>query len=88
MDTAGWVAIAVAALTGGLARDLFAWLRSAFKKADRRSELERAWDSRDAEARKRRQVEEHASLLTRMLIAAPCVDQSTIPPFPQYTKKE
>lgn len=88
-DTAQWVAIAVAALTGGFARDIFAWLRGLFKGAGhRRSELDRAWEKADDESRKRRIAEEHASQIRRLLIEAQCVENDTIPPFPTYPKKE
>ena len=88
-DTAQWVAIVVAALTGGFVRDIFTWVRGLFKgRTHRRSELDRAWDKADDEARKRRIVEEHASHVRRLLYEAPCVENGTVPPFPSYTKKE
>lgn len=38
--------------------------------------------ARDAERKIRRIIEEHASVLRRRLIEAPCVDEATIPPYP------
>ncbi|WP_119697054.1 hypothetical protein [Microbacterium halotolerans] len=54
----------------------------------RRDEVDRAWRRVDREASRRRKVEEHASHLTRLLIAAPCVDPTTIPKFPPYTSTD
>ncbi|WP_067198954.1 hypothetical protein [Microbacterium sp. XT11] len=53
----------------------------------RRDEVDRAWQRADREAAKRRRIEEHASLLRRLLIAAPCVDSSEIPEYPTYDKE-
>ncbi|PPG29627.1 hypothetical protein [Pseudoclavibacter sp. RFBB5] len=47
-------------------------------------QVEKARKATDREARRRRKVEEFASLLIRRLIAAECVDESTIPPWPEY----
>jgi hypothetical protein len=61
----------------------------------RRDEVTRAWDEAntarqqaDEDARRRRIAEEFSSRLTRRLIEAPCVDDSTIEPFPNYTKEQ
>lgn len=54
----------------------------------RRDEVDRAWQRADREASKRRRIEEHASLLRRRLIAAPCVDEATIPDFPTDPKEK
>jgi len=53
----------------------------------RRDEVDRAWQRADREASKRRRIEEHASLLRRQLIAAPCVDSATIPEYPTFDKE-
>lgn len=89
-DTAQWVAIVIAALTGGFARDILTWTKTLFRprSALRRTELETAWSRADEEARKRRIVEEHASHLRRALIEAPCVDRASIEPFPTYSKEK
>lgn len=87
-DTAQLVAMVIALLTGGLLRDVFAWLTGLIRgRGDRRSELEKAHDRADNEATNRRIVEEHASHLRRILYAADCVAASDIPPFPPYRKK-
>lgn len=54
----------------------------------RRDEVDRAWQRVDREAQKRRIAEEYASRQTRRLIEAPCVDTTTIEPFPPYPPKE
>lgn len=48
----------------------------------RRDEVERAWARADSEAARRRRSDEHASLLRRMLLGAPCVDAASIPEWP------
>lgn len=53
----------------------------------RRDEVDRAWQRADREASKRRRLEEHSSLLRRLLIAAPCVDSSEIPEYPTFDKE-
>lgn len=53
----------------------------------RRDEVDRAWQRADREASKRRRVEEHASLLRRLLLAAPCVDSDTLPAYPTEEKE-
>lgn len=81
--------IVVALLGGGFTAELIRWLAPLIKgRGTRRSELDQAHSRADAEAAKRRIVEEHASRLTRLLIEAPCIDSSTIPSFPPYPKKE
>ena len=81
--------IVVALLGGGFLTALVQWLAPLIKgRGTRRSELEQAHARADLEATKRRIVEEHASRLTRQLLEAPCVDSSSIPPFPPYPKKE
>lgn len=54
----------------------------------RRDEVDRAWQRADREASRRRRLEEHASLLRRHLLAAPCVDSDTIPAYPHIEDKE
>ncbi|GGD32977.1 hypothetical protein GCM10010915_11700 [Microbacterium faecale] len=56
--------------------------------AKRRDEVDRAWRRVDREASKRRRMEEHASHLTRLLFAAPCVEPADIPSFPAYTDSD
>lgn len=53
----------------------------------RRDEVEKAWARVDTEASKRRRIEEHASLVRRMLIGAPCIDSTSIPDWPSYDKE-
>lgn len=53
--------------------------RTASAAADRRA---------DDEAHDRRLAQEHASHLRRLLFEAPCVDTSTIPPWPQRSRHE
>lgn len=55
----------------------------------RRDEVARAWMQADQERMRasradvrRRKAEEHASLVRRMLIEAPCVPTDSIPPWP------
>lgn len=60
------------------------WTGLSEKGQRRRSETDRAWRQADKEARKRRIAERHAGLMERMLIAAPCIDTATIPPWPSY----
>lgn len=48
-------------------------------------QVEKARKATDREARRRRKVEEFASLLRRMLIEAPGVNTADIPPWPEYT---
>lgn len=87
-DTAQWVAIAVAVLMGGLGRDLLGWLKEAVVgRPKKRDELQRAWDERDEEARRRRIVEEVLSLTRRIALGAPCLNEEDIPPFPTYGPK-
>lgn len=93
LDTAQWVALGIAALTGGFAREIGVGARAVFGKltgraTERRSELRRAWDTADEEARKRRIAEEHASHVRRILIEAPCVDNTDVPPYPSYTSRK
>ena len=83
-----WVPIAVAAITAGFAREIFTWGRGLLKgRTPRRTELEKAWDAADEQARRRRVAEEHAARLKRLLIAAPCVDDSLIPPDPEPPRR-
>lgn len=42
----------------------------------------------DDEAYKRRISQEHASLIRRLLLEAPCVDPTSIPPHPTYTRRK
>lgn len=68
-------------LTGGAGRQR--------REIDRARKAEASADTRaDIEARARRLAQEHASHLRRLLYEAPCVDVSTIPPFPVYDRKE
>lgn len=55
---------------------------------NRRDEVQRAWGHADREAMKRRIAEEYASRQTRRLIEAPCVETTSIEPFPTYPPKE
>lgn len=88
VDTQSLVTIVVALLTGGFLKYLIDWLRQLGKgHAERRSELRRAWDAVDSEARKRRLLEEYASCLRRLLFDAPCVDAATVPPYPRYKQE-
>lgn len=90
MGSTPWVVtIVVAALGGSFLTEVFRWIVGRFRgRIEKRSEVERAWDRADEEARKRRLLEEHNSELRRILYAAPCVDSSTIPPFPSYSRRE
>lgn len=89
MEASHVVAIVIALISGTFLRDLARWVRSWGNGAnERRSELRRAWDASDEEARKRRLVEEHASHLRRLLVAAPCVEPHTIPPYPKYRQEK
>lgn len=92
-DTAQWVAIIIALLTGSFFREVGGGIRAVFGKVtgratERRSELTRAWDTADDEARKRRIAEEHASHVRRILIEAPCVDNNQVPPYPTYSSRK
>lgn len=53
--------------------------RAAQDEADRRA---------DHEAHDRRLAQEHASHLRRLLYEAPCVDTTTIPPWPTRSRHE
>lgn len=87
VETGQWVALAVAALTGGFARDIIGWVRSLFRgRPQRRGEMERAWEKADEESRRRRLAEEHASHLRRLLLEAPCIPSHEVPPFPSYSQ--
>ena len=82
--------LGVGTILPAAARRLFQLLTGRAAKV--RSEVDKAWEDvekarRQTEkyARRTRKVEEFASLLRRRLIAADCVDESTIPPWPEYT---
>lgn len=69
------------AVTGGASRQR--------REIDRALAAERAAARRaDIEAHSRRIAQEHASHLRRLLIEAPCVDITAIPPFPLYERKD
>lgn len=48
-------------------------------------QVEKARKATDREARRRRKIEEFASLLRRRLIEAPCVETADIPHWPEYS---
>lgn len=79
-----WVPVIVAAVSSPLlvkGVEMFtSWVTR--REGKKRTDLDRAWSARDREARKRRIVEEHAHSLRRMLIEAPCIEFSDIPPWP------
>ena len=79
-----WADLVVKLGGGAIAVKLLDWLIPLLRgrEARRRAELDRVWRERDREARKRRRLEEFATLLRRRLLEAPCVDDSTIPPWP------
>lgn len=87
MDAQTLATLVGALLTGGVATKLLEhlWPFLAGRGERRRSELDRAWASRDREAAKRRQLEEFASRCVRRLIEAPCVPDDTIPEWPAST---
>jgi hypothetical protein len=59
------------------------------REIDRTRASEAAADGRaDNEAHDRRLAQEHASHLRRLLFEAPCVDPSTIPPWPRRSRNE
>lgn len=86
MDGAQIVSLLIALGAGGILLELVKRLFDSFsgRGKKRRDEVDRAWGARDEEARKRRISEEHASLIRRLLIEAPCVDNTTVPPYPNY----
>ncbi len=82
--------IAVAMGMGGILLELTKRAADALsgRGRKRRDEVQRAWGRADHEAMKRRIAEEYASRQTRRLIEAPCIDTSSIEPFPNYPSKE
>lgn len=86
MDVPQIVSLLAALGAGGILLELTKRLVDSFsgRGKQRRDEVDRAWSARDDEARKRRISEEHASSIRRMLIEAPCVENSTVPPYPSY----
>lgn len=86
MDGAQIVSLLIALGAGGILLELVKRAFDTFsgRGKKRRDEVDRAWSARDEEARKRRISEEHASLIRRLLIEAPCVDNTTVPPYPNY----
>lgn len=87
MGTQEWIAL-ITGLGGGpliLAVVRAVWRATTGREGRRRSEVDRAWQERDREATKRRRLEEFASLLRRRLLEAPCVDDSTVPTWPEST---
>lgn len=86
MDGAQIVSLLIALGIGGILLELVKRGVDALsgRGKKRRNEVDTAWSARDEEARKRRIAEEHTSLIRRMLIEAPCVDNSTVPPYPNY----
>lgn len=86
MDGAQIVSILIALGAGGILLELTKRIVDTFsgRGKKRRDEVDRAWSARDEEARKRRISEEHASFIRRLLIEAPCVENSTVPPYPTY----
>ena len=89
MDGAQIVSLLIALGAGGILLELIKRLIDAFsgRGRKRRDEVDRAWRRGDHEAAKRRIVEEYASRQTRRLIEAPCIETSTIEPFPSYPKE-
>jgi hypothetical protein len=103
-DTAQWVAIVIALLTGTFGRDLVAWLRAALKgrNAARRTEVDRAIAERDKARQERdaaqsetswwarwaRIVEESLGLHRRQMIDASCIRPEDLPPYPNRPPKE
>lgn len=83
MDLTQIIAL-LAALGGGtVIPTLFKGIRSRTAQGKRRrDEVDRAWRHADSEASARRRIAEHASHLRRLLYAAPCVETSSIPPWP------
>ena len=88
MDAASIAALIGAAGGGAILLELVKRLLDATtgRGRKRRDEVDRAWRRADREASRRRVVEEHASHLRRLLLAADCVDTTSIPPFPAYTE--
>lgn len=86
MDGAQVVSLLIALGAGGILLELVKRIADSFsgRGKKRRDEVDRAWGARDEEARKRRISEEHASHVRRLLIEAPCVDNSAVPPYPNY----
>lgn len=86
MDGALIVSYLLALGVGGILLELVKRLFDSFsgRGKKRRDEVDRAWGARDEEARKRRISEEHASLIRRLLIEAPCVDHTKVPLYPNY----
>lgn len=52
-----------------------------------RADAAAAYERADEEAYQRRITQEHASLIRRLLLEAPCVDPATIPPYPYYHRR-
>lgn len=69
---------------GVLLSQLVPWLWRTItnREKQRRSDADKAWAQRDEQARRRRIMEEHAHVLRRVLIEAPCVARADIPPWP------
>lgn len=96
MDTQQLVAIAVAAIGSPLllevTKRLISWAKG--RERAKRAEIDRAHDLIDRERsghdrtrRKLRIMEQYASRLLRRLTEAPCIDDATIPTWPDYESR-
>lgn len=86
MEAVQVIALLMSAGFGAILLELIKRLFDLMSNRDgkRRSEVDKAWGHRDEEARKRRLAEEHAYVMRRIALEAPCVPKSSIPPFPSY----
>lgn len=79
-----WVPVLVAGIGSPLLLEAFKTFREwlSGREGKKRTELEKAWSAFDSERKRRRVIEEHAGLLRRRLIEAPCIDAAEIPEWP------